>query len=526
MVVGPDPLVDGQRSRLRHRDRHDLARRTAPRRPRRAPRAGATRSANASSSSRVSPPLLGDAARPRCPAARGRGSACDAVRTGRRHVAERELPAAPTDSPIGTRLMLSTPAGDHDVVRARHHALRGEVQRLLRRPALPVDGGAGHGVGEARRRAATLRPRLNACSPTCETHPMITSSSSAGSRSARATSAATTWAARSTGCVAPATPMRRPIGVRSASTTTADGHHAAQRTPGRSATVPVPGSNLAPDARGRRRRPGAAQHPAPARLGARGARRRRHLPRATTGCATRPPARAPTRCATPRTSCRPSSSSACTTSTRSSRRSSTTGGSCRSGTSTTAPSTSCCRWSRWCGSTGRGRPATCSGATRCCSCSAFALVGFFAVSAHAAAAHARALRLRRHRRRASSTSARRCASRSTPAGNRARPPSRSSATCSRPCRACTSGGRRGSALALWPLVRRPWAQGPARALPGHDPVLHRGHREPLDARRGRRLGRARPRLRGAHARLRLGGLPPVPHQGESELSAHREAVLR
>src|SRR5262249_35187696 len=47
----------------------------------------------------------------------------------------------------------------------------------------------------------------------------------------------------------------------------------------------------------------------------------------------------------------------------------------------------------------------------------------------------------------------------------------------------------------------------AGAVPDHDPVLHRGHRQPLAARRGRRLGRARPRLR-----MRTGccgaGLPP------------------
>ena len=38
-------------------------------------------------------------------------------------------------------------AGDDEVRRAGHHRLRREVQRLLRRPALPVDGHAGDGVG-------------------------------------------------------------------------------------------------------------------------------------------------------------------------------------------------------------------------------------------------------------------------------------------------------------------------------------------------------------------------------------------
>ena len=40
-------------------------------------------------------------------------------------------------------------AGDDEVGGARHHALRGEVDGLLRRTALAVDGGAGHVLGEA-----------------------------------------------------------------------------------------------------------------------------------------------------------------------------------------------------------------------------------------------------------------------------------------------------------------------------------------------------------------------------------------
>ena len=39
-------------------------------------------------------------------------------------------------------------AGDDEVLGAGHHALRGEVHRLLRRAALPVDGHAGHVVGQ------------------------------------------------------------------------------------------------------------------------------------------------------------------------------------------------------------------------------------------------------------------------------------------------------------------------------------------------------------------------------------------
>ena len=40
--------------------------------------------------------------------------------------------------------------GDHHVHRARHHGLRGEVQRLLRRAALPVDARARHALRQLR----------------------------------------------------------------------------------------------------------------------------------------------------------------------------------------------------------------------------------------------------------------------------------------------------------------------------------------------------------------------------------------
>ena len=86
------------------------------------------------------PPLLGDEL--------GRDALRHEVRDSARPGACRTGSAPSTDEPIGTRVMLSTPGGDHDVVRARHHALRGEVQRLLRRAALAVDRGAGHRVGE------------------------------------------------------------------------------------------------------------------------------------------------------------------------------------------------------------------------------------------------------------------------------------------------------------------------------------------------------------------------------------------
>jgi hypothetical protein len=58
------------------------------------------------------------------------------------------------------------PGGDHQVLRAGQHALRREVQRLLRRAAGPGDGHAGHALGQAGREpggardVAGLRPDL------------------------------------------------------------------------------------------------------------------------------------------------------------------------------------------------------------------------------------------------------------------------------------------------------------------------------------------------------------------------------
>src|SRR5579862_1760237 len=71
--------------------------------------------------------------------------------------------------------------------------------------------------------SAALRATLMPCSPTCMTQQMITSSTSAGSTSLRSTSAFSTCAARSTGCWSLSLPLRRPRGVRRASTITALG---------------------------------------------------------------------------------------------------------------------------------------------------------------------------------------------------------------------------------------------------------------------------------------------------------------
>src|SRR5690242_14200721 len=64
---------------------------------------------------------------------------------------------------------------------------------------------------------ATLRP----CWPTCWTQPQITSSTTAGSKPFRVTSAVSTWAERSTAWNLASEPFRLPTGVRTASTITA-----------------------------------------------------------------------------------------------------------------------------------------------------------------------------------------------------------------------------------------------------------------------------------------------------------------
>src|SRR5438309_4049487 len=68
---------------------------------------------------------------------------------------------------------------------------------------------------------AALRAMFRPCSPVCMTQPMITSSTSSGSRSLRCTRALSVSAARSTGCQSFSFPLRFPPAVRMASTMTA-----------------------------------------------------------------------------------------------------------------------------------------------------------------------------------------------------------------------------------------------------------------------------------------------------------------
>ena len=119
------------------------------------------------------------------------------------------------------RLIDLDAARDDHVVLAGDQPGRGEVDGLLGRAALAVHGGARHRLRPARGQHGDRGPTLPACWPTCCTQPQITSSTTAGSKPFRATSAFSTWADRSTAWTAASAPFRLPTGVRTASTMTA-----------------------------------------------------------------------------------------------------------------------------------------------------------------------------------------------------------------------------------------------------------------------------------------------------------------
>ena len=98
-------------------------------------------------------------------------------------------------------------AGDDEVLRARHHALRGEVDGLLRGAALTVDGGAGHRLRGGRRRANRCGRCHRPAGPMLSTLPNTTSSTAAGSTPVRSISALIEWAPRSAGWTCDSPPL-------------------------------------------------------------------------------------------------------------------------------------------------------------------------------------------------------------------------------------------------------------------------------------------------------------------------------
>ncbi len=111
---------------------------------------------------------------------------------------------------MGTRLMASTPPPMTTSMAPGHDRLGGEVDRLLGRAALAVDGRARARVSGNPAASAALRPMFMACSPTVIVQPRTTSSTRAGSRSLRSTRARSGCAARSTACQPDSRPLRLP----------------------------------------------------------------------------------------------------------------------------------------------------------------------------------------------------------------------------------------------------------------------------------------------------------------------------
>src|ERR1700722_12287227 len=125
--------------------------------------------------------------------------------------------ARPTLEPIGTTLMLSTPAAttrswvpDSTPWAAKWTACWEDPHcRSMVTPGTPS--------GSPADSQAFLAMSMD-CGPTCETQPMMTSSTADGSAPVRVISSDRTWAARSPGCTPDTPPFRRPTGVRTAPT--------------------------------------------------------------------------------------------------------------------------------------------------------------------------------------------------------------------------------------------------------------------------------------------------------------------
>ena len=85
---------------------------------------------------------------------------------------------------IGMRRHVLHATGHDQVLGAGHDALRGEVHGLLGRPALAVDGGAGHVLGQAGGQPA-VRAMSPAWEPMVSRQPITTSSTAPGSMPVR-----------------------------------------------------------------------------------------------------------------------------------------------------------------------------------------------------------------------------------------------------------------------------------------------------------------------------------------------------
>ena len=180
-AAAPDALVDGHDRAVGQRRRGRSATRTGPPSVAAAARS-CDSSANSSSCCAAQAPALGDHLR------------ADALvehrRAGRRERVARTGPAparrtagrTPTaEEPIGTRDIDSTPPATTTSYWPATRPAAAKCHGLLGRAALPVDASC-PGTDSGQPAASTaLRPMLNVCSPTWDTQPQITSSTTAGS---------------------------------------------------------------------------------------------------------------------------------------------------------------------------------------------------------------------------------------------------------------------------------------------------------------------------------------------------------
>ncbi len=142
-------------------------------------------------------------------------------------------PASPRFEPIGTRVMCSTPAA---TTRSRWPACTAEaaLNAVCSDEPHCRSTVVAHTVSGQPATRTAPRPTFSACSPTCVTQPICTSSISPGSRSTRPTRPFSTCAASSSARISESEPFRRPIGERTASTTYAAGmSQSIERAPGR-----------------------------------------------------------------------------------------------------------------------------------------------------------------------------------------------------------------------------------------------------------------------------------------------------
>ena len=122
--------------------------------------------------------------------------------------------------PMGTRLMTSTPHAHGDVDDAGRHQGGGDVGGLLGRAALGVDGGGGHLEGQPGGQPGGAGDvEAPACRSGSRSRPRP-GRPAAGSTPVRSNSALSGTPSRSAECMVDRPPLRRPTGVRTASTIT------------------------------------------------------------------------------------------------------------------------------------------------------------------------------------------------------------------------------------------------------------------------------------------------------------------